>query len=92
MKSLIFILVCVLCFQRQSLIDLYLSIHRGGLADQLSRLQARERSSLRMWSHQQNKSASSSQGIGIKEFIIKEFRGYSSCCLLYSKVHKYWDP
>ena len=68
-----------------------LFIHRGGLAGQLSRLQAREKSSVRMWSHQHNKGPSGSQGKFSYEvmrfffffFQIKGSQMLHICCLLH---------
>ena len=66
-----------------------LFIHRGGLAGQLSRLQAREKSSVRMWSHQQNKGPSGSQGNFSYEvmrnffFQVKGSQMLDICCLLH---------
>ena len=61
------------------------SSFRGGLADQLGRVQARDKSAVRIWNHQQNK-PSLSQGTSAisfkkksKSFLIKRTLNTLNC-------------
>ncbi|XP_021360106.1 DNA repair-scaffolding protein-like [Mizuhopecten yessoensis] len=54
---------------------------RGGFADQLNKVQMRERSSLRIWSHQQNSTELESQAVSTSKIITIEVVSFE---LLYS--------